>query len=66
MGVAATPESIEFVRQYSGPPLPEGKQSLSYRLTVFAPDHPLASEEVTDIRERIIEGMRVAGYELRV
>lgn len=59
-------ESIEFVRQYSGPPMPEGKQSLSYRLTVFAPDHTLASEEVTAIRERIIEGMRVAGYELRL
>ncbi len=59
-------ESIVFLRQYSGPPLPEGKKSLSYRLTVFAPDHTLTAEEVSAIRRRIIDGMREAGYELRL
>lgn len=59
-------ESIEFLRQYTGKPLPEDKQSVSYRLTVFAPDHTLTTEEVTSIRQRIIDGMKDAGYELRV
>jgi phenylalanyl-tRNA synthetase beta chain len=59
-------ESIEFLRQYTGPPLPEGRQSLSYRLTVYAPDHTLSAEEVSAIRSRIIDGMKAAGYELRL
>jgi phenylalanyl-tRNA synthetase beta chain len=59
-------ESIEFLRQYSGPPLQEGMKSVSYRLTLAAPDRTLASNEVTAVRNRIIEGMRSAGYELRV
>jgi len=58
--------SIEFLRQYAGPPLPEGAKSVSYRLTVGAPDRTLSSEEVSAIRARIIDGMRQSGYELRV
>ena len=57
---------IEFVRQYSGPPLPENSKSVSYRLTIGAQDRTLASEEVTAIRNRIIEAMRQAGFDLRV
>jgi len=59
-------ESIEFLRQYSGPPIPEGMRSVSYRLTVAAADHTLSLDEVAVIRARIIEGMRTEGYELRV
>jgi phenylalanyl-tRNA synthetase beta chain len=59
-------ESIEFVRQYSGPPLPENTKSVSFRLTVGSPDRTLSSDEVGAIRARIIEGMRGLGYELRV
>ena len=59
-------ESIEFLRVYSGPPLPEGRKSVSFRLTVAAPDRTLSSEEVGAIRARIIDGMRGLGYELRV
>ena len=57
---------IEFVRQYTGPPLPEDSKSVSYRLTVGAADHTLSSDEVTAIRNRVIEAMRDAGYELRL
>jgi phenylalanyl-tRNA synthetase beta chain len=57
---------IEFVRVYTGAPLPEDRKSVSYRLTVAAPDGPLSSEEVAAIRNRVIEAMRGAGYELRV
>ena len=59
-------DAIEYVRQYSGPPLAEGTKSVSYRLTVSAPDRTLSSEDVAAIRQRIIDGMRGAGYELRV
>jgi phenylalanyl-tRNA synthetase beta chain len=59
-------ESIEFVRQYAGPPLAEGTKSVSFRLTAGSPERTLSSDEVGEIRARIIEGMRRLGYELRV
>ncbi|MCS6954084.1 MAG: phenylalanine--tRNA ligase subunit beta [Bryobacterales bacterium] len=59
-------EAITYLRQYSGPPLPEGKKSVSFRLTVAAPDRTLSSEEVGAIRARIIEGMRARGYDFRL
>jgi phenylalanyl-tRNA synthetase beta chain len=59
-------ESIQFQRQYSGPPLEEGQKSVSFRLTVGSPERTLSSEEVGEIRARIIEKMRELGYELRV
>ncbi len=59
-------ESIEFLRQYSGPPLEEGRKSVSFRVTVGSPARTLSSEEVGEIREHIIDGMRGLGYELRV
>ena len=57
---------IEFVRQYTGAPLPEDRKSVSYRLTVGASDRTLSSDEVSAIRNRAIEALRAAGYELRV
>ncbi len=58
--------SIDFVRQYAGPPLLEGQKSVSYHLEVGALDHTLTAEEVTQIRSRIIQGMRELGFDLRV
>ena len=57
---------IEFVRQYTGAPLPEDRKSVSYRLTVGANDRTLSSEEVTAIRNRVIEALRREGLELRL
>jgi phenylalanyl-tRNA synthetase beta chain len=57
--------AIEFITQYDGPPLEEGQKSVSYRLQVGALDHTMTAEEWTDIRNRIIEGMRSLGYEFR-
>ena len=57
---------IEFVRQYAGPPLAEGQKSVSYHLEVGALDHTLTSEEAANLRNRIIEGMRARGYDLRM
>jgi len=55
--------SIAFVRDFT---LPDGQRSLSYRLTVGAPDRTLSSEEVSAIRARVIAGMQTAGYDLKV
>ncbi|MDX2150399.1 MAG: phenylalanine--tRNA ligase subunit beta [Bryobacteraceae bacterium] len=57
--------AVRFVVKYSGPPLPAGAKSVSFRLTVGAPDRTLSNDDVTAIRTRMIEGMRAAGYELR-
>ncbi|MFL6352828.1 MAG: phenylalanine--tRNA ligase subunit beta [Bryobacteraceae bacterium] len=58
--------SIDFVRQYAGPPLLEGQKSVSYHLEVGALDHTMTAEQVTQIRNGIIEGMRELGFDLRV
>lgn len=58
--------SIDFVRQYAGPPLEHGRKSVSYRIELGANDRTLTNEEVTEVRTLLIEGMRRAGYELRV
>jgi phenylalanyl-tRNA synthetase beta chain len=55
--------SIAFLRDFSSP---DGSRSLSYRLTIGAADRTLSSDEVTAVRTRIIEGMRQAGYDLKV
>jgi phenylalanyl-tRNA synthetase beta chain len=59
-------ESLQFVREYAGPPLPDGSKSVSFRVTVGSPERTLSSEEVGEIRAGIIAGMRGLGYELRV
>lgn len=59
-------ESVVFVRQYSGPPLPPEKKSVSFRITVGAPDRTLSAGDVAQVRSRIIEGVKAAGYELRL
>jgi phenylalanyl-tRNA synthetase beta chain len=59
-------ESVEFVRQYVGPPFKPDQKSVSFRLTVGSPERTLSSEEVGEIRAGIIAGMRGLGYELRV
>lgn len=59
-------ESIQYLREYSGAQAGEGKKSISFRLTVGSAERTLSSEEVSEIRTRIIEGMRGQGYELRV
>ncbi len=59
-------ESIQFLRVYSGPPLEEGRKSVSFRVTVGSADRTLSLDEVGAIRAAIIEGMRGLGYELRV
>ncbi len=56
---------IEFVRQYDGPPLPQGQKSVTYHLEIGAGDHTVTTEEVTEVRNRIMDGMRRQGYDFR-
>ncbi|MEZ5351634.1 MAG: hypothetical protein R2762_03290 [Bryobacteraceae bacterium] len=58
--------AIEFVGQYSGPPLPEDQKSVTFRITVGSADQTLSADEITAIRNRLIEAVREAGYQLRV
>jgi phenylalanyl-tRNA synthetase beta chain len=57
--------SIDFVRQYVGPPLPQGTKSVTYRLEVGAADRTLTLDDVGIIRGRVIEGMQALGHEIR-
>ncbi len=55
--------SIQFLRDFT---LPDGRRSLSYRMTIGAADRTLSSDDVTAVRTRLIEAMRKDGYELKV
>ncbi|MEO7652029.1 MAG: phenylalanine--tRNA ligase subunit beta [Bryobacteraceae bacterium] len=59
-------ERIEYVRQYAGPPFPDDRKSVSFRLTVGSAEKTLSAEEVGAIRTAVIEGMRALGYDLRI
>jgi phenylalanyl-tRNA synthetase beta chain len=54
--------SLQFLLIF---PLPPDKKSVSFRLTLGADDRTLTAEEVTRTREKVVEGIRAAGYELR-
>jgi phenylalanyl-tRNA synthetase beta chain len=54
--------SLQFLLIF---PLPPDKKSVSFRLTLGADDRTLTAEEVTRTRERVVEGIKAAGYELR-
>jgi phenylalanyl-tRNA synthetase beta chain len=46
-------------------PLPPDKKSVSFRLTFGADDRTLTADEVARARERIVSGIKSAGYDLR-
>jgi len=58
--------TVEFVRQYTGAPLPDDQKSVSFRITVGAPDRTLSADEISISRERLISALQQAGYNLRV
>jgi phenylalanyl-tRNA synthetase beta chain len=58
-------ESVQFVRQYVGPPLEEGHKSVTFRVTVGSPERTLSSEEIGEIRARIIAGVQEFDWGLR-
>jgi phenylalanyl-tRNA synthetase beta chain len=54
--------SLQFLLIF---PLPSDKKSVSFRLTLGADDRTLNAEEVTRTREKVVEGIKSAGFELR-
>ena len=58
-------EQVEYVREYQGAPLPDGKKSVSFRVVAGAADHTLTADEITDLRNKIIAGLNSLDYELR-
>jgi phenylalanyl-tRNA synthetase beta chain len=54
--------SLQFLLIFA---LPPDKKSVSFRLTLGADDRTLTAEEVTRTRERVVEGIKAAGYDLR-
>ncbi|MFN8812896.1 MAG: phenylalanine--tRNA ligase subunit beta [Acidobacteriota bacterium] len=55
-------ERIEFLTEYE---LPDGRRSLSFRVTVARQDRTLTQEEISAQREAMIGAIREAGFELR-
>jgi phenylalanyl-tRNA synthetase beta chain len=58
-------EKVEYVREYRGEPLPEGRKSVSFRVVAGAADHTLTADEITHLRNGIIAGLNSLGYDLR-
>ena len=58
-------EAIEYVREFQGAPLPEGRKSVTFRLIAGAPDRTLSSPETTALYDRIVAGLTGLGYEFR-
>ena len=54
--------SIEFLRDFT---LPDGRRSLSFRITAGAGDRTLSSDEAGAIRGSVIDALMRAGYESR-
>jgi len=59
-------ESVQYLRQYEGPPFEAGQKSVTFRVSVGSAERTLSSDEVSAVRESIIAGMRGLGYELTV
>ena len=59
-------ETVRYVTEYQGAPLPVGKKSVSFRIVVGAPDKTLSSDEINAIRLRIVEGLNASGFGLRI
>jgi len=65
-GAGALLESLRLFDIYVGAGIAEGSRSLAYRLSLRAPDHTLAAEEVNAIRDAAIaEAGRRVGAVLR-
>jgi phenylalanyl-tRNA synthetase beta chain len=58
-------EGVEYVREFQGAPLPEGKKSVTFRIVAGASDRTLSSSEISEIYDRIVSGLTGLGYEFR-
>jgi phenylalanyl-tRNA synthetase beta chain len=56
---------IEFVSEYKGAPIPDGKKSLCIRLVFQSKDRTLSDAEVMEAMERVIEAEKAIGATIR-
>jgi phenylalanyl-tRNA synthetase beta chain len=59
---SAAPDTLLLVREfdrYQGKGVPEGKVSLSYRLTFQSPDRTLTDEEVNQAMAKIVDALKL-------
>jgi phenylalanyl-tRNA synthetase beta chain len=53
-------EEITLFDMYQGPPIPDGKKGISYRIRYRASDRTLTDEEVNQYHEQIFSGLKEA------
>ena len=53
-------EEIALFDIYQGPPIPDGKKGISYRIRYRASDRTLTDEEVNQYHEQIFSGLKEA------
>jgi phenylalanyl-tRNA synthetase beta chain len=57
---------VQYVRHYTGHPLPLDRKSVSFRITVGADDRTLSTDEINEVRAALIDHLLNAGYQLRI
>lgn len=58
-------DAVDYLYSYRGQPLRDDQQSLSFRITITAPDRTFTNDELTGIRNGVMDALRRAGYDLR-
>ena len=59
-------QSVEYIGEYQGANMPEGRKSVSFRITVAAADRTLSGDEIAELHKQTVASLRSRGYELRV
>ena len=58
-------KGIDVLSVYSGKPIPDGKKSVSLKITFASDKKTLAPEEIESLQNRVIKKVEKAGYSLR-
>ena len=58
-------ESVKLFDVYQGPQVPEGKKSVSYSLTLRAPDRTLTVEECDKVMAKVLKALEEIGVSMR-
>ena len=59
-------EHVQVFDQYLGPPVPEGKKSLAYKISYRADDRTLTDTEVNAVHQNLVDQIsKVFGAQLR-
>ena len=56
---------IRLFSVYEGASVPEGQKSVSYHLVFGESERTLSSDEINDLRQRVIDALQKAGYPLK-